>query len=291
MNARFGGSVSLLAWVYNEEQLVDEFVARAVRLLEETVEEFEIVIVDDGSTDATPRLLAAHARRDPRIRVLTNDRNLNVGDSAQRAIDAAVKDIIFWQTIDWSYDLKNLRIFLELTKHFDVVQGIRPVPIRLLSYIPVLRSIYRVRTRSDNFMRAIISLTNYYVLRILFGCRFHDLQNITFYKRPQLAGIDIRGTTGFSNPKLLFKTYEKGLTYLEVPIRFLPRQRGKAKGARLWTIVRAVTEILRAWLDWGWRFRLRQMGDERRRIFRLSEPFYLDEDVLRLVIPLFKEFR
>jgi glycosyltransferase involved in cell wall biosynthesis len=291
MKPRFDRSVSLLAWAYNEEGLIDGFLTRAVDLLEKTVDDFEIVVVDDGSTDATPRLLEGHAARDARIRVLTNDRNMNVGSSAQRAIRSARNEITFWQTVDWSYDFTHLRIFLELTRHFDVVQGIRPVPIRLLSHIPVLRSIYRVRRRSDNLMKAVVSLTNYYLLRILFGCGFQDFQNVTFYKRAHILDIDIAGTRAFSNPKLLFKTYEKGLTYLEVPIRFLPREQGEAKGTRFGSIVRSIAEILGAWLSWGWRFRLQQKRQAERRVFRVAEPFHLDEEVLTLVLPLFREYR
>ena len=231
--AKFDRSVSMLCWGYNEELLIEDFFDRAIALLDATVEDFEIVFVDDGSTDRTPELAEQRARLDPRVRVLRNERNSNVGTSAYRAIEAAAKEITFWQTVDWSYDMKNLRTFLELSKHFDVVQGIRPVPTRLLSYIPVVRSIYRIRRRSDSLMRALVSLTNYYLLRILFGCKFYDFQNVTFYRRQHIAGIDIRGTGAFSNAKLLITTYDKGLSYLEVPIRFIPRRRGRAKGVSL----------------------------------------------------------
>jgi glycosyltransferase involved in cell wall biosynthesis len=289
--SKFDRSVSLLCWGYDEELLIEDFFNRAFALLEATVEDFEILFVNDGSTDRTGELAEACAKRDPRLKVFHNDRNYNVGTSAYRAIQMATKDVVFWQTIDWSYDLTNLRVFLELTKHFDVVQGIRPVPIRLLAYIPVLRSIYRVKTRSDNLTKAAVSLINYYLLRILFGCKFHDFQNVTFYKRIHVRDIDIRGSRAFSNPKLLLTTYDKGLTYLEVPIRFIPRQRGKAKGVSLRSVTGSLAEISRAWLDWGWRFRLRQMRDNRRRIFRVLEPFHLDENILKLTLPLFKEFR
>jgi hypothetical protein len=104
-----------------------------------------------------------------------------VGFAFRTALATAEKEYFFSQTVDWSYDLSKLRVFLELLRHFDVVQGIRPVPIRLFSYVPVIRSIYRIQRRSDTFYKAIISLTNYYILRILFGARFHDFQNITFY--------------------------------------------------------------------------------------------------------------
>jgi glycosyltransferase involved in cell wall biosynthesis len=288
---RFERSVSLLCWGYNEESLIEAFLERAVALLEAHVQDFEIIFVNDGSTDRTSELAHARAARDPRIRILDNDRNRNVGYSAYRAIEAATKDITFWQTVDWAYDLANLRIFLELTRYFDVVQGVRPVPIRLLAYIPVVRSIYRIRTRSDNIVKAIVSLSNYYLLRVLFGCHFHDFQNVTFYRRRDVAGVDIRGTTAFSNPMLLFATYDKGLTYLEVPIRFIPRSRGKATGANLRSIARSMAQIVSAWLRWGWRFRLRRRHDTERRIFRVHEPFHLSDEVLALVTPLFKEYR
>jgi len=107
------------------------------------------------------------------------------------AISNASKDYLFWQTVDWSYDLRNLRTFLELLNHFDVVQGIRPVPIRLLSYIPVLRSIYRVNKRSDTFRKAVVSLGNYYLLRLLFGAKFQDFQNVTFYSTKFVHSLSI----------------------------------------------------------------------------------------------------
>jgi glycosyltransferase involved in cell wall biosynthesis len=288
---RFERSVSLLCWGYNEEASIEAFFDRALALMEATVTDFEIVFVDDGSTDRTAELALARAAADPRIRVVRNERNLNVGSSAYAAIHAATKEITFWQTIDWAYDLRHLRIFLELTRHFDVVQGIRPTPIRLFSYVPVIRSIYRVKTRSDTLRKAIVSLINYYSLRVLFGCRFQDFQNVTFYRRRDILDIDIRGTTAFSNPRLLIGTYDKGLTYIEVPISFLRRVKGKAKGTRLRSIGRSVSDMWAAWIQWGWRFRLRQRGETRRRIFRVLEPFDLDDEVLALVLPLFKEYR
>src|SRR6478672_9410240 len=174
---RLDHSVSLICYGYNEEESIADFFERAVDLLESTVTDYEIVFVDDCSTDGTWQLAQRFARENSRIRVVQNDRNRNVGFSFKRGVSFAQKEYLFWQTIDWSYDLSDLRIFLELLDHFGLVVGVRPVPIRLLAYIPVVRSIYRVRTRSDDLIRAMVSLTNYYRLRVLFGLDAHDFKN------------------------------------------------------------------------------------------------------------------
>lgn len=288
---KFDRSVSLIAWGLNEEILLEEFLDRSFALLAETVEEYELVFVDDGSTDRTAEILKAYVAKEPRLKVITNEVNLNIGQSSRRAIAGATKDFLFWQTVDWAYDISNLRIFLELTKHFDVVQGIRPVPVRLLSYIPVLRSIYRVRKRSDNFRKAVVSIGNYYILRILFGAPFQDFQNVTIYPTKLLQSVPLSGDSSFINPECLLRTYERGSTYIEVPIRFIPRTAGEAKGTKLKAIRRSIRDILAAFFEWGWRQRRHNQSVARQRIFRVWQPFNLGEDVLRIVVPLFKEYR
>jgi glycosyl transferase family 2 len=286
---KFDRGVSLLAWAYNEELLIESFLTRAAELLERTTVDWEIVLVDDCSADQTPVIAAAFAAREPRLKIVRHDRNLNVGIACRTAIAHASKEFLFWQTVDWSYDISKLRIFLELLKHFDAVQGIRPVPIRLLSYIPVLRSIYRVRRRSDSLYKAIISLGNYYVLRVTFGVRFQDFQNVTFYRTRTVQALPLVGRTSFINPELLLKSYYAGERFIEVPIRFISREQGIAKGTRPVTVLRSIIDIARNWIAWGMRNRARRTGG--RQIWRVSEPFRLDQAVLRLVLPLFDDFK
>ena len=82
----FDRSVSWLCWAYNEEGLIEGFLRRADKTLRRTVRDYEIVVVDDGSTDRTNAIVAALARELPRIRLVRNEANLNVGLSSRRAI-------------------------------------------------------------------------------------------------------------------------------------------------------------------------------------------------------------
>jgi len=286
---KFDHSVSLGAWGYNEELLVESFLIRAIDLLDRTVHDWEIVFVDDGSTDSTPEILQKFAQREPRLRVVRHPRNLNVGMGFRTALTTASKEYFFSQTVDWSYDITKLRVFLELLKHFDVVQGIRPVPIRLLSYIPVVRSIYRIQRRSDTLYKAVISLANYYLLRIFFGVRFHDFQNITFYPTRMAHQIELVGRTSFVNPELLLKSYYRGARFIEVPIRFIKRDLGVAKGTKIKSVIRSLADTARNWIAWGMSYRLTRRNPPM--IYRVAEPFRLDQPVLRLILPLFDDYK
>jgi glycosyltransferase involved in cell wall biosynthesis len=288
---KFPGSLSLVAWGYNEEELVEGFLDRAFALLASVADRYEVVFVDDCSTDRTGAIVDAYAAREPRLRVIHNERNLNVGLSARRAVSAATMDYVFWQTVDWSYDLTHLATYLALLKDFDVVQGIRPTPIRMLSYVPVLRSIYRVKSRSDNFYKAVLSLGNYYLVRILFGAPFQDFQNVTIYPRRIVQELKLRGRSSFVNPEFLIRTYARGVRFIEVPIPFIPRSAGQAKGARLSSVARSLRDILGGWFSWGWRLRLGVDRPKRSQIFRVSEPFHLEIETLRTVLPLFELYR
>jgi glycosyltransferase involved in cell wall biosynthesis len=288
---KFDRSVSLGAWGYNEELLVESFLTRAIDLLDRTVHDWEIVFVDDGSTDSTPEILREFTPREPRLRVVRHPRNLNVGMAFRTALATASKEYFFSQTVDWSYDVSKLRVFLELLKHFEVVQGIRPVPIRLLSYIPVIRSIYRIQRRSDTLYKAVISLANYYILRILFGAGFHDFQNITFYPIRMVRHIELVGRTSFANPELLLKSYYRGATFIEVPIRFIKRDMGVAKGTKIRTVIRSLADTARNWIAWGVHYRLKRQHQPASRIYRVAEPFRLGQPVLRLILPLFEDFK
>jgi glycosyltransferase involved in cell wall biosynthesis len=283
-------SVSLICYGYNEEESIADFFKRAVDLLESVTTDYEIVYVDDCSTDGTWQLAQRFARENSRICITQNDRNRDVGFSFKRGLSLARKEYLFWQTIDWSYDLSDLRIFIELLDHFGLVVGVRPVPIRLLAYIPVVRSIYRVRTRSDDFIRAMVSLANYYVLRLLFGLNVHDFQNIQFHRTKTLQSFELHGESSFLGIEMMIRARSLGLDLIEVPIKFLPRTKGVSKGIRVPAIWKSCHDIARNWVAWGWRFRLEGRGGKGR-IYRLLEPAFLDEKVIVLCAPLFKRFR
>jgi glycosyltransferase involved in cell wall biosynthesis len=285
---KFDKSVSMLAWGYNEESIVYSFLERAFEMLGNNISEYELIFVDDGSTDRTGAIVSEYARNKPQLRVITNDRNMNIGISAQRAITAARKEFLFWQTVDWSYNLSNIRFFLELLKHFDVIQGFRPLTKRSPDSSWQLFTFSRLKGRSDNWQKAFVSVINYHLIRILYGVDFQDFQNVSFYPTKTVQSLQLKSHSSFSNPELLIKAYNASACFLEVPIAFLPRQKGKAKGTKISSVYRAIKEIMVNWLQWGLRGRLHRSINHNT-IYKINEPSLLSDDVLQIIKPLIKD--
>ena len=254
---KFTRSVSLLGWAYNEEASIGAYLERATRLMEETVEDYEIVLIDDGSTDRTYEIAVSFQKKNPRIKIFQNERNLNVGISSRRAIQRASKEFLFWQTIDWCYDISNLRIFLEYLNKYDIVQGVRrspvPVKLRLLKPFAAILKLFGIKhltKRSDSISKSIISVINYSLIRTIFRIPLSDFQNVTFYPAKWIQSVQYEARSSFANPEGLIKSHWAGLSIKEVPISFIPRATGTAKGTRWRAIMTSVKDILRLWLRW-----------------------------------------
>lgn len=257
LESKFDHSVSMLCWAYNEEASIVEFIERASKLMESTVVDYEIILIDDCSTDRTYELALACQKYNPSLKVFRNEKNLNVGISGPRAIKMASKEFLFWQTIDWCYDIRNLRIFLEYLKAYDIVQGVRRKPVNVkfkflkpLVAILKLLGIKHLTRRSDTVTKAIVSVINYILIRLLFRIPLSDFQNVTFYPTKWIQSNKFESKSAFFNPEGIIKSYWKGMSVKEVPISFIPRNKGVAKGTRPKAIMNSVKDILRLWFKW-----------------------------------------
>ena len=254
---KFEHSVSLLCWAYNEELLIEDFLIRINTILEKAVHDYEIVVIDDCSVDGTNHIVKNLQKRIPQIKLYRNNKNMNVGYSCRRAIRMATKDYLFWQTIDWSYNIALLRTFLELLTRFDVVAGVRRSPVKIknrfakpIAGILKLYGIKHLTKRSDTISKAVVSVINYSLIRVLFNLPLSDYQNVVFYPTGLVQSLTFEANSSFLNPELLIKAYWNGASIVEVPISFISRQAGEAKGTRLKAILTSICDIFKLWFRW-----------------------------------------
>ena len=235
-------SLSMLGWALNEEDNVAEYIERAEKFLVSLTSDFELIVIDDGSTDRTAAIIEEHQRTRSWLRLHRNAKNRGPGFNTKLAISLARKDYLFWQTVDWSYDISQLpQHFHHLGRDCDVLQGVRQGSVSLSGLF---------RSRSDTAYKGLVSITNYLLVRGLFRVPVHDYQNVTVYPTRLIQSVTLESESAFTNPECLLKVWWKGTTIREFPAPFLKRQRGVGKGTRPLFVLRSVADVLRWWLRW-----------------------------------------
>lgn len=236
----FRPSVSMLGWGLDEEENLPAYLERAETFLRAVSDDFELIVVDDGSRDRMWEMAVEAQKTRPWLRLLRNDRNRGAAYSAKRAIRAATKSYVFWQTVDWAYDITRLAPAFPLLRQFDILQGVRFNALTATAF----------SLRSDTSWKGLVSHVNYRLVRLLFRLPLNDYQNVTVYPRQLLQSFEFETDSSFMNPELLLKAWWSGASFREVAVPFIKRERGVAKGTRWTSIVKSIRDILYWWTIW-----------------------------------------
>lgn len=234
-------SLSMLGWALNEEESIAAYIDRAGAFLSALTDDFELIVIDDGSTDRTWEVLETCRRTRPWLRAYQNGRNRGSGFNTKRAISLATKDYLFWQTVDWAYDIRYLAAALNQLESVDVLQGVR---------VGTVSPSGMIVGRSDNAFKGLVSIVNYGLIRLLFRLPLRDYQNVTVYPRTLIQSITLETESAFTNPECLLKTWWRGATFKEVAVPFVKRQLGRGKGTRPRAILIAIRDIVSWWIRW-----------------------------------------
>jgi glycosyltransferase involved in cell wall biosynthesis len=195
----------------NEAANVEKALSRMVEALAREPGGFEILVVDDGSTDGTGDIAERFAAREPRVRVLRNERNLNYGISLLRGMEAARGEWVTHQPMDLPLAPEEFALF---TPHFAGTD------------VLVLT---RIDREAHTPWRRLMSWSNNLLLRALFAPPCADMNFIQFYRREVLRSIRVRSTGPASvTPELILRAARRGFRVREVPAHFRRRQAGKA---------------------------------------------------------------
>lgn len=226
-----GYSLSLVVPVYNEAEVVEEAIRFFLSGLSRLAEDFELIIVDDGSTDETGRIIERSAVSDARVKVIHNGKNYGSGWSLWRGMQEAGKDVVLTNFADRPFDLGDGEMVLDL--------------------LQTSRADFVVVTRKDRSAnspyRKVTSMVNYFLIRILFGIPIRDFQFVQAYKRDILQGMTLDATGTFVPPELMIRLIDKGHPYRQIACHFHRRSGGEAKCGKLSVISTTIKEMMCFW--------------------------------------------
>jgi len=204
-------SISLVLPAYNEQEVITQAVQEADAALCFLTDEYEILAIDDGSTDGTAAILDQLAAQYPRLKVLTQPRNLGYGAALRRGFEEASKELVGFTDSDCQFDLTELDRLVMLSKDYSIVCG------------------YRI-DRKDTFLRRFYSSGYNALVRTLLGTRVRDCDcALKLMRRETLASLPII-TDGFLvNAVLLTKARQQEISVVEVGVSHRPRAAGESK--------------------------------------------------------------
>lgn len=220
--------------MYNEEAYARRAVAAARAVLLKEFPDWEIVIVDDASTDGTGPIADKLARADPRVRVVHNPVNLKLGGALRVGYAAAAKDLVFYTDADLPIDLEEL-----------------PRAVRLLEYQQAdVVAAYRHDRTSEGWLRMIYTFAYNHLIRILFDLRVRDV-NFAFklFRRSLLRRIELKSEGSFIDAELLLRARKAGAVMIQLGLDYFPRTRGPSKLSSLGVIAAIVREMAGQWRE------------------------------------------
>jgi len=218
---------------FNEEENIAEAVTRAKTELEKLGRKYEIIIVDDASTDKTPQIADAIAQKDDHVIVFHHLRNTKLGGALRTGFYRARGEIIFYTDADNPIDMGDILKNLPLMDKYNFVTG------------------YRLN-RDETILRAIYSRVYNSLIRLLFGLTVKDV-NFSFkmVHRKVIDTVSLHSHGSFIDAELLLESKRKGFAIGEVGVRYFPRSKGKstlAKPGIILTILKEMTQyIYRLW--------------------------------------------
>jgi glycosyltransferase involved in cell wall biosynthesis len=224
---------------YNDAGTIKGLVEQALQTGKTITEDLEVIVVDDGSKDKSPEILAALSRIIPELRVFYHSENRGYGAALRSGFSHAGKDYIFYTDGDGQYDVRELPLLVEsMGQGVDLVNG------------------YKLN-RSDPWYRNLVGGAYRGLMRWMFGIGVRDIDcDFRLFKRGLLEGIELCSDSGAICVEMLSKFQQRGVVFAEVGIHHYARQYGSSQFFTFRHVSRSILGLIRLW----WRLKILKKG-------------------------------
>ena len=224
--------ISLTAFfpAYNDEHTIEDIVRSAAREIGKVTDDFEIIVIDDGSKDRTGAIADRIAGELPFVRVIHHPRNLGYGAALITGFNNARKDLVFYTDGDGQYDVREIHNLLaQLRPNIDLVNG------------------YKVK-RSDAWYRVWIGAAYRRAMRFAFRLSIRDVDcDFRLIRRRVFEVITLESTSGVICVEMARKFDAAGLHMVEIPVSHYPRLHGRSEFFRFRQLSQTFKGLLGIW--------------------------------------------
>jgi glycosyltransferase involved in cell wall biosynthesis len=222
-------AISLVIPMFNEEANIDHAVHYAVEALSEHARDYEIIIVDDASTDESPEIVRRAIDGNPRIRLIRHDFNLKLGASLRTGFSVAKHELILYMDADLPFDpdvLGRAIRAMNVTRA-DVVSG------------------YRFDRTTEGVKRTLYTVVYNWMIRVLFSISIRDI-NFSFklMKREVLQSIQLRSEGSLIDAEIIVKARNRGFFNQQIGLDYFPRVLGTSHLSSPAVILKIFRELI-----------------------------------------------
>ncbi len=223
--------VSVFFPAFNDEGSIAKLIHDALDVAPRITNDYEVIVVNDGSSDGTAAVLNSLASREPRLRVIHHTRNRGYGGALRSGFDSATKDLIFYTDGDGQYDVREMANMIPLMiEGVDVVTG------------------YKIR-RSDSRRRIVLGAIYKFLARRMFGLPIRDVDcDFRLMRREAIQSVTLTSTSGCICTEMVYKLSRAGYHFAETPVHHYPRLHGQSQFFTLRRVARTGYDFFRLWL-------------------------------------------
>jgi len=219
------GGISVFLPAYNEAENIERAVNRAVEVLADITDNYEVLVINDASTDNTAEIVGNLIAQNPKIRLINHPKNTRLGGAITTGFQKTTKDIVFYCDADNPIDMWDVKRALPFLKDFDLVTGYRLI-------------------REERFHRLVYSKIYNALTGNLFKFKAIDI-NFSFklVRRKVLDAVETRSRGGFIDVEFISEVLRKGFKMGQVGVMYYPRVAGVSTMASNAVILEILKEM------------------------------------------------
>ena len=202
--------------MWNEQDYIERAIDAAREECEELmaggdIADYEMIIVDDASTDATPEIATRLANEDSRVKIVRHPENRKLGGSMKSGFAAATGDLVLYTDADLPFDMHDVHKAIRLLRYYDAD----------------VVSAYRFDRTGEGYVRTVYSFFYNMMVRVLFGVRMRDINFAFKLCRTRIfENVSLKSEGSFIDAELVVKAQKYGYSVIQFGVDYFPRTRG-----------------------------------------------------------------